>query len=95
VGVADDHQHRAQRGAARSRREVGLPVSVHRPGERHAGNLEGIDKGFNKAPRFEDDLAKIRARASSDRAHDVGLDGDDTTSFQKTLDSWSRTSSRS
>jgi radical SAM superfamily enzyme YgiQ (UPF0313 family) len=50
-------------------------------------NLETIDKGFNKAPRFEDDLAKIRAKGIQVIAlMMVGLDGDDTTSFQKTLD---------
>jgi radical SAM superfamily enzyme YgiQ (UPF0313 family) len=50
-------------------------------------NLEGIDKGFNKAPRFEDDLAKIRAKGIQVIAlMMVGLDGDDTTSFDKTLD---------
>jgi radical SAM superfamily enzyme YgiQ (UPF0313 family) len=50
-------------------------------------NLEGIDKGFNKAPRFEDDLAKIRSKGIQVIAlMMVGLDGDDTTSFQKTLD---------
>jgi radical SAM superfamily enzyme YgiQ (UPF0313 family) len=51
------------------------------------GNLEGIDKGFNKAPRFEEDLAKIRAKGIQVIAlMMVGLDGDDTRSFQKTLD---------
>jgi radical SAM superfamily enzyme YgiQ (UPF0313 family) len=50
-------------------------------------NLEHIDKGFNKAPRFEDDLAKIRSKGIQVIAlMMVGLDGDDTTSFQKTLD---------
>jgi radical SAM superfamily enzyme YgiQ (UPF0313 family) len=50
-------------------------------------NLEQIDKGFNKAPRFEDDLAKIRAKGIQVIAlMMVGLDGDDTTSFDKTLD---------
>ena len=50
-------------------------------------NLEGIDKGFNKAGRFEDDLAKIRAKGIQVIAlMMVGLDGDDTTSFDKTLD---------
>jgi radical SAM superfamily enzyme YgiQ (UPF0313 family) len=50
-------------------------------------NLEGIDKGFNKAPRFEEDLAKIRAKGIQVIAlMMVGLDGDDTKSFQKTLD---------
>jgi radical SAM superfamily enzyme YgiQ (UPF0313 family) len=50
-------------------------------------NLEEIDKGFNKAPRFEEDLAKIRAKGIQVIAlMMVGLDGDDTKSFQKTLD---------
>ncbi|MFI5290323.1 MAG: B12-binding domain-containing radical SAM protein, partial [Polyangia bacterium] len=50
-------------------------------------NLEHIDKGFNKAPRFEDDLKKIRAKGIQVIAlMMVGLDGDDTTSFQRTLD---------
>jgi radical SAM superfamily enzyme YgiQ (UPF0313 family) len=50
-------------------------------------NLENIDKGFNKAPRFEDDLAKIRSKGIQVIAlMMVGLDGDDTTSFDKTLD---------
>ena len=50
-------------------------------------NLESIDKGFNKAPRFEEDLAKIRAKGIQVIAlMMVGLDGDDTTSFERTLD---------
>jgi radical SAM superfamily enzyme YgiQ (UPF0313 family) len=50
-------------------------------------NLEGIDKGFNKASRFDDDLAKIRAKGIQVIAlMMVGLDGDDGTSFGKTLD---------
>jgi radical SAM superfamily enzyme YgiQ (UPF0313 family) len=50
-------------------------------------NLENIDKGFNKAPRFDEDLAKIRAKGIQVIAlMMVGLDGDDTTSFGKTLD---------
>ena len=50
-------------------------------------NLEGIDKGFNKAGRFDEDLAKIRAKGIQVIAlMMVGLDGDDGTSFGKTLD---------
>jgi radical SAM superfamily enzyme YgiQ (UPF0313 family) len=50
-------------------------------------NLEEVDKGFNKAPRFEEDLAKIRSKGIQVIAlMMVGLDGDDTTSFDKTLD---------
>jgi radical SAM superfamily enzyme YgiQ (UPF0313 family) len=49
--------------------------------------LENIDKGFNKAPRFEDDLKKIRSKGIQVIAlMMVGLDGDDTTSFDKTID---------
>jgi radical SAM superfamily enzyme YgiQ (UPF0313 family) len=50
-------------------------------------NLEELEKGFNKAQRFEDDLKKIRAKGIQVIAlMMVGLDGDDTTSFEKTLD---------
>jgi radical SAM superfamily enzyme YgiQ (UPF0313 family) len=50
-------------------------------------NLVELDKGFNKAPRFDEDLAKIRAKGIQVIAlMMVGLDGDDTTSFNKTLD---------
>jgi radical SAM superfamily enzyme YgiQ (UPF0313 family) len=49
-------------------------------------NLEGIDKGFNKAPRFAEDLAAIRAKGIQVIAlMMVGLDGDDTSSFERTL----------
>jgi radical SAM superfamily enzyme YgiQ (UPF0313 family) len=50
-------------------------------------NLEDIAKGFNKAPRFEEDLAKIRAKGIQVIAlMMVGLDGDDGSSFDRTLD---------
>jgi radical SAM superfamily enzyme YgiQ (UPF0313 family) len=50
-------------------------------------NLEEVNKGFNKAGRFEDDLAKIRSKGIQVIAlMMVGFDGDDTTSFDKTLD---------
>ncbi len=50
-------------------------------------NLVELDKGFNKAPRFDEDLAKIRSKGIQIIAlMMVGLDGDDTTSFGKTLD---------
>jgi radical SAM superfamily enzyme YgiQ (UPF0313 family) len=50
-------------------------------------NLEDINKGFNRAPRFEEDLKKIRAKGIQVIAlMMVGLDGDDTTSFDRTLD---------
>ena len=81
------HQHRAQRRAARPGGEVGrrsLSIGLESVSQE---NLEEIDKGFNKAPRFEEDLAKIRAKGIQVIAlMMVGLDGDDTTSFDKTLD---------
>jgi radical SAM superfamily enzyme YgiQ (UPF0313 family) len=50
-------------------------------------NLDGLDKGFNKAPRFEDDIRKIRAKGIQVIAlMMVGLDGDDRRSFQRTID---------
>jgi radical SAM superfamily enzyme YgiQ (UPF0313 family) len=50
-------------------------------------NLEELDKGFNKAPRFEEDIKKIRAKGIQVIAlMMVGLDGDDRRSFQRTID---------
>ncbi|MSP60256.1 MAG: B12-binding domain-containing radical SAM protein [Myxococcales bacterium] len=49
-------------------------------------NLEEISKGFNKAPRFAEDLKAIRDKGIQVIAlMMVGLDGDDTKSFDKTL----------
>ncbi len=49
-------------------------------------NLEEIAKGFNKAPRFAEDLKAIRQKGIQVIAlMMVGLDGDDSGSFQKTL----------
>jgi radical SAM superfamily enzyme YgiQ (UPF0313 family) len=50
-------------------------------------NLDMIDKGFNKAPRFDEDLKRIRDKGIQIIAlMMVGLDGDDEKSFQRTLD---------
>lgn len=50
-------------------------------------NLEEVSKGFNKATRFDEDLKKIRDKGIQVIAlMMVGLDGDDVTSFQRTLD---------
>jgi radical SAM superfamily enzyme YgiQ (UPF0313 family) len=50
-------------------------------------NLELIDKGFNKAPRFDEDLKRIRDKGIQIIAlMMVGLDGDDEKSFSRTLD---------
>jgi radical SAM superfamily enzyme YgiQ (UPF0313 family) len=49
-------------------------------------NLEEISKGFNKASRFNEDLKAIRDKGIQVIAlMMVGLDGDDTSSFEKTL----------
>ena len=49
-------------------------------------NLEDVSKGFNKAPRFAEDLKAIRDKGIQVIAlMMVGLDGDTTESFQKTL----------
>jgi radical SAM superfamily enzyme YgiQ (UPF0313 family) len=50
-------------------------------------NLEELDKGFNKAPRFEEDIKRIRDKGIQVIAlMMVGLDGDTSDSFRKTLD---------
>ncbi|HZS41921.1 MAG TPA: radical SAM protein [Polyangia bacterium] len=49
-------------------------------------NLEDLSKGFNRAPRFVEDLRAIRNKGIQVIAlMMVGLDGDTTASFQRTL----------
>ncbi len=49
-------------------------------------NLEELDKGFNKAQRFVEDIKKIREKGIQVIAlMMVGLDGDTTASFDETL----------
>jgi radical SAM superfamily enzyme YgiQ (UPF0313 family) len=50
-------------------------------------NLEGLSKGFNKAPRFVEDIRAIRNKGIQVIAlMMVGLDGDTTASFGRTLE---------
>jgi radical SAM superfamily enzyme YgiQ (UPF0313 family) len=50
-------------------------------------NLDGLGKGFNRAERFREDIRRIRARGIQIIALVmVGLDEDDESSFQLTLD---------
>ena len=49
-------------------------------------NLEDLSKGFNKAPRFVEDIKRIREKGIQVIAlMMVGLDGDTTASFDRTL----------
>src|SRR5207302_1700301 len=50
-------------------------------------NLENLGKGFNRASRFEEDIRKIRSHGIQIIALlMVGLDGDESSSFRRTLD---------